>query len=310
MRKMNRTINQRMDPCPICGETSFFSNPRKVKPKFIKCPICNNYSIDPMISFDISNSATEWMTNNIYLNEQKLEQHFNAKFLEVAYGRILRKIQIYRKKGNLLDIGCGVGGFLGAAKKDGWIEYGVDSGSSSLIGKAMGLNIVQNDFLELDFRQDFFDVITMIDVFEHISNPKHLLEKITTILRPGGLVLIITPNINGFSSRILKENWLAYQQIDHYILYSPGSIRSLFLDSNLIIQKIETNDLFVSELIMKYKTNKLDNKFRIEEQLRKRALITVIMKYKLISNMRNLMNYFINLTQLGDRIILWITKPE
>lgn len=278
------------------------------KNRYLECSNCRTFSIDPFLEWD-NYKNTEVMTKMSYLHSVKVQQQLTQNFQEFAYKDFLEEIRKYRKNGNILDIGCGIGSFLIASKAIGWKEYGVEIGSSAQIAKDLGVNVVQKNFLETNFQYNFFDVITSIDVLEHISNPKLFLEMARNYLRPEGLLYIITPNIEGMSSRILKEKWLAYAQVDHVILYSPKTIKYLLEKCGFKIKKIKTMDLFVSEYFLSKRVEDY-NETRDKEQINKRKFINALMKYKTLNKFRKLVNSLLSKFGLGDRIIVYATKSE
>jgi len=309
LRSRNKEFKliERNNACPICGEKFYFQNQKIPKQRFIKCRNCGVFSIDPVDPNDLDKGLekAELMTQNIYLHEKKISQHMDYRFRDLAFGEYIEEINKYKVYGNILDIGCGIGSFLLAIKKFGWNEYGIELSSAANLAIELGLNVFQTDFLNTQFDKDFFDVITLFDVIEHISEPIIFLEKIKTILRPGGLLLIITPNLKGISSRLLKHNWLAYTQIDHVILYSPKTLSLLLSKKNFKLKQIKTSEIYITELI--FRRNNAPNKeeYRQKEQLRKRELISLLITNKPIKFIRYLINLLFSYFHFGDRIIVY-----
>jgi len=105
------------------------------------------------------------------------------------------------KKGTLLDIGCGQGDFLAEACAAGFDIWGVDLAPRNVefIKNVRGItnHVYCEDLGNFVKREDIpkFDVITLFEVIEHLDAPKELLEKVRTILKPGGYLVMSTPNI-------------------------------------------------------------------------------------------------------------------
>ncbi len=114
--------------------------------------------------------------------------------------------RLVEKCDRLLDVGCGDGviqHFLG--NRVGRI-YGVDSSKEMLkIAAKRGLNVklVDLDVKRLPFNSNFFDVVTCLDVIEHVRDPKALLVKMNRVLKRGGNLIIATPNIR-FSNHLYE----------------------------------------------------------------------------------------------------------
>lgn len=96
----------------------------------------------------------------------------------------------------MLDVGCDTGDFLVAAKKGVGIEpYGVDvSTRAAEIAAGRGLTVSASDLVDAPADFDDFALVTVIDVLEHVAQPRELLESAAERLAPDGLVYIETPN--------------------------------------------------------------------------------------------------------------------
>ena len=106
------------------------------------------------------------------------------------------------KKGYLLDIGCGDGIFLYHASLSGFKVYGIDIDQKSIkIAKekrdiANVFNMSLEEFIERE--KLVFDVITFFEVLEHQDKPKHFLNTVWKLLRPGGLIAGSVPNRDSY----------------------------------------------------------------------------------------------------------------
>jgi 2-polyprenyl-3-methyl-5-hydroxy-6-metoxy-1,4-benzoquinol methylase len=121
----------------------------------------------------------------------------------------LRIIEGYRKNGRLLDIGCAVGHFLKAARSQGWDTHGVEISefASEYARKNYSLNIITGELSDGNFEDDYFDVVTMWDVIEHLQNPKKDLIEVNRILKSEGILLLTTANMLSFDAKFLREGW-------------------------------------------------------------------------------------------------------
>ena len=151
----------------------------------------------------------------------------------------LAKIRKDRQAGRLLDIGCGEGTFLALAQKEGWQIYGteISAFASKYATASLGTNIFCGDLLSTGFEENFFDVVTMWHVLEHVSNPKRYLSEIHRILKPKGLLVLAVPNVNNIifriAYRIIKRRKVKLFTIGekevHLYHFSPNTLKD-FLD--------------------------------------------------------------------------------
>jgi 2-polyprenyl-3-methyl-5-hydroxy-6-metoxy-1,4-benzoquinol methylase len=141
--------------------------------------------------------------------------------------------------GRLLDMGCGLGFFPKAvASRAGWEVYGCEISPAAVryAREALGLNnVICSRLEEVDLPNNYFNIITMWDVFEHIPRPDPLLKRCHTLLREGGIVFMRIPNISIqlFRARLIRllrgmQPGVAYLQArDHAHHYSMSSIQRL-----------------------------------------------------------------------------------
>jgi 2-polyprenyl-3-methyl-5-hydroxy-6-metoxy-1,4-benzoquinol methylase len=120
-----------------------------------------------------------------------------------------------------LEMGCGVGFALAEMKQRGWEPYGIDVSSWAVryAKEKLGIeNVFVSDNLETrGFPSDFFDFIYLGHVIEHLIDPFSTLKEVSRIIRPQGLLLIITPDMD----RDIYNNYIK----DHLWLFSAYSMK-------------------------------------------------------------------------------------
>ena len=152
-----------------------------------------------------------------------IDERENIKGSAYVWKKRLKKIlkNLKHKDGKnlkILDIGCSFGGFINEAKKMDFDVYGLDVSEYSVnyARNELGLNNVKAGELSKGmYDENFFDVITMVEVIEHVKNPREILTEIYRILKPGGIVLLQTANMDGKQAKVAGKDY-------HYFL--PGHL--------------------------------------------------------------------------------------
>lgn len=158
--------------------------------------------------------------------------------------RILEAIELFKKTGQLLDVGVGTGLFLGLASKKGWSVWGVDISSYAVKKvKKEGFKIFRGKLAKIPFKNNFFDVINMRHSIEHMEDPKGALLKSYKILKPGGLICIATPNSSGIHAKIFGKDWPHLNLPYHLHFFSKKSLIKILKDSKFKILSIKTEEL-------------------------------------------------------------------
>jgi len=116
---------------------------------------------------------------------------------------MMDRIEHYVSKGRICEIGCGYGTFLDLARTRGWKTCGIELSHqfAHYSQSVLGLNVFEGTLRECSYPSSFFDAINSNNVIEHYVDPYHELLEIKRILKPDGILQILTPNINGLTIR-------------------------------------------------------------------------------------------------------------
>ncbi|HYY43393.1 MAG TPA: class I SAM-dependent methyltransferase, partial [Pyrinomonadaceae bacterium] len=145
---------------------------------------------------------------------------------EKTFARRVRLIRRFKQGGRLLDIGCGLGYFMNVAARAGFDVYGLDL-SRYAVARCQERfpDRVQCGLLTPGlFPDQFFDVVTMFDLFEHVYQPHEFLAALHAITRDDGLVVITTPNHRSLLSRVSGRRWVSYKLPEHVFYYTPETL--------------------------------------------------------------------------------------
>lgn len=146
----------------------------------------------------------------------------------------------YYSRHRILDVGCGSGSFVREMEQLGWEAYGLELNPEAVryARDHMDLKVSEGSLPSLKLEAGFFDVVTMFDSFEHMPNPREVLDDVHRILAPGGLLIMNTPNFNSFYRKVFGDRWFNVAAPLHYYLYAKEPLKALLLRSGLLVQKI------------------------------------------------------------------------
>jgi len=159
---------------------------------------------------------------------------------------VMKMLEPYIKKGmEVLDFGCGQGAFSQRLIDAGLIVDGVDLDTGQI--KAEIRNRYQLDLNKASVTDSIpgkYDMIVAMEIIEHLQNPWKYLSDAVSMLRDGGLILLSTPNISNFISRLrffMRGSLLAFEKNDlahgHITPLSFVQLENLFSRFNLTILK-------------------------------------------------------------------------
>jgi SAM-dependent methyltransferase len=207
--------------------------------------------------------------SNYYESEEYISHTDSTKgLLAFLYQRVKgyslrKKVRLIEsmnsaKKGSLLDIGAGTGEFLKVAREKGWDITGVEP-SEKARNFASSKNIELCESMD-ELNGKKFDAVTLWHVLEHVPDLKNTIQKIESLVKKDGSLVIAVPNFNSFDAKYYKEFWAAYDVPRHLWHFSQDSMNRIF-SSELKLEKTKPlifDSFYVSLLSEKYKTG---NKF-------------------------------------------------
>lgn len=136
----------------------------------------------------------------------------------------------------LLDVGCAYGYFVELALRAGYDAYGIDPSSHAAAKAKARLNgrIEEETIGSVKFPADRrFDVVTLLDVVEHLSDPRADLRRATELLAPEGRILIATGDTESMSAKLLGRRWTFYTPPQHLFFFNKATMIELLDQSGL-----------------------------------------------------------------------------
>ena len=125
--------------------------------------------------------------------------------------RLLQSVSRYRPGGRLLDIGAGSGILVEVGTRLGYRAEGIEPSEWMVRSAAAHGLKIQAGTLPNEGITGPFDVVTLVDVIEHVSDPVELLAQARTVLAPDGIGLVITPDVASVAARVMGKRWWHYR---------------------------------------------------------------------------------------------------
>jgi SAM-dependent methyltransferase len=123
--------------------------------------------------------------------------------------------------GRLLDIGCSCGYFLEVAAAHGFDVRGIEFSPNAIAAAAPSIRSrIFEGSLENLPDEGLFDVVSAFDLIEHVPDPRGFLRDCARRLKPGGVLLISTPDTDHFLRRLMASRWPMLQPMQHLYLFS------------------------------------------------------------------------------------------
>ncbi|GFP43539.1 hypothetical protein HKBW3C_02669 [Candidatus Hakubella thermalkaliphila] len=186
------------------------------------------FSVLPVSKFSLL-TVMKQVINGITLIRETISCGDGRNQNIVIYFRKIMSFEKKKKKGRILDVGCGDGKFLLHFKERGWEAFGVDVSETSyrLARQRLGRNVFNCELKDCHFPDSYFDVVTLNHVLEHMLDPNEQLREVHRILKDDGILLLSLPNINSLQFKISRERWFGLDLPRHLYHYSPQPIGNM-----------------------------------------------------------------------------------
>ncbi len=131
--------------------------------------------------------------------------------------------------GKVLDVGCGAGRFLRRMQKRGWNVEGVefDPQAAQKVAARYGIRVHVGDLRSAALADESCDVVTMNQVMEHVFDPRATLSECLRVLKPGGKLVMTTPNVNSVGAGEFGPYWRGWEPPRHLHLFSVEALKRL-----------------------------------------------------------------------------------
>ena len=231
----------------------------------ISCPFCGGHSNFPTFkSASSSDRERRWQRCSIcgaeFPDPFPTTEELASAYSPDYYGALAQKflwqiewiISRFRNRrakfihslrpdgGRILDIGCGNGDFLWRCKNFGFEVFGTELPGVAADRARARLNnsIFSGNLPAAQYPDQYFDLIVIWHVFEHLTEPRSYLAEIGRISKPGCLLVLAIPNIDSLQSRLFRGNWFHLDPPRHLVFMPPDRLEAALAAFGFKVQSL------------------------------------------------------------------------
>ncbi len=242
--------------CPVCNSESrrfigwrggeAHQNGAGVKTAIVRCRDCTHLYPNPM-PFPVETLDKVYVDAEEYFHDHALEEK-KANALKLV-GEFETRIG---NRGRILDVGCGTGELIWAAKESGWDFEGVDPSSEFIsVGKErLGVEGRVGTLEQARFDDGSFDAVVLSGIIEHLYDPFATFSEVHRVLKPGGWIFFDVPNEDGLYMlagnlymKLMGRDWVVVMAPTfppyHVQGFNPRSLKRLMDRSRFLIREVE-----------------------------------------------------------------------
>jgi 2-polyprenyl-3-methyl-5-hydroxy-6-metoxy-1,4-benzoquinol methylase len=225
--------------CNFCGCEDHRKLLHSEEYTFVQCRNCGLVFQNPQPVQD----AVLNRYNDIYFDYelQNEENFFKLMLLGLRDIDFFQTVERPFEKNLVLDVGCATGKLISYLQDQGFRVKGVEvCRKAATYGmEKRNVDIVIAPLESSGFPPDSFDIVHCSHLIEHLNDPYSFFAHVSTLLKPDGMFIVSTPNIDGFQARIFRERWRS-AIADHLFLFSKKTLQKYFQAFGFTIEKQKT----------------------------------------------------------------------
>ena len=300
--KMDPRAEKNVRACAACGSNDAWSMGTKNELEILSCRKCST----------VYTPYLPWYSSELYYETYYRDQNLAPPpFVQSRLEEIVAEFGSYRETNRLLDIGCGAGNLLLAARKNGWDAHGLDVAPNAIQHiRELGFEVFHGELRDAQFPSAHFDVITAAELLEHLPDPRAELKEIVRLLRPGGLFWTTTPHARGLAARVLGLKWRCISPPEHLQLFSVQGLKSLMLDAGFRDIRLQTTGTNPIEIWNAARGRKppVTTEQHYDRVLTGYQLNESLMKSRSRRALKSVLNSALNISRLGDSLKVFATR--
>ena len=235
--------------CPVCGSQNFLivyraesHHRRDIRPavSIARCKECSVVFLA---------DAEHYYQSDLY----SYYQGFSGRTIEdltspltlASYDRVLNKLSTLTRVNSILDVGCGKGEFVWAARNNGYSIKGIELSQEAVsLARTLGLPVEKQSLFSQELDNSSWNVTTMFEVIEHVDQPVLMIQRVTDLLAPGGILYLTTPNYFSLDRLLLGSKWNVFHP-EHILYFSTKGLVRLVAqyEPRLQLMSVESRNI-------------------------------------------------------------------
>ncbi len=287
------------------------------------CVLCESSDIIKLSKFEKHQLVKCGNCGFVFMSRIPTEEELNAHYKLYSYSSnskvspltiqsyhlLLDEMEKYRENNTLLDVGCGKGWFLLEARKRGWDVFGTEFSDEAIkICRTNGIKMEKGDLSNLSFEKVKFDIVFSSEVIEHVNNPILQFQHMYSILRPGGLLYLTTPNFNCYLRYLYKANYNIIEYPEHLCYYTKSTMHFGLSRAGFKKWKLLTTGVSISRACFS-RAGSINETTEIivskDEKLR-----ALMVENRLMKMIKATVNFILTLTGFGITLKAYYVKPK
>jgi 2-polyprenyl-3-methyl-5-hydroxy-6-metoxy-1,4-benzoquinol methylase len=210
-----------------------------------RCRGCGLYFLNPRPAVSaLDRIYPETYMSHEFLARANVITRWAKAFVYGRRARALRRLLPVTRAIRVFEVGCGEGAFsLALSRSAGssdWELAGCElKADVAARARQLGFDIAPGRFEDATLPTDHYDLVLMLHVIEHMANPRAAVARARTILKPGGTLVIETPNTDSLDARLFRRRyWFDYQFPRHWYLFDRRTLTRMLGEEGFAVVRV------------------------------------------------------------------------
>ena len=236
---MEHVTEEKPQVCPLCKTPSPAFHMRKNNCSLYKCGSCKFWFVYPLPKLDDVYNQ-DYFTGGHggfgYVNYDRDKQPMVST--SESYVKLIEKYSLGH--GRWLDVGAATGFFLSIVQRFGFEPSGVEmSAYAAGVARDKGFSVITGTSAQVP-DEPKYDVVSMIDVIEHVSDPRAEILRVRELLKDGGLFFLDTQDTGSLYARIMGRRWHLIVPPEHVNYFSRKNLSLLLTQCGFDVLELTT----------------------------------------------------------------------
>lgn len=243
--------------CDLCGQ----DDPQVRYPlrlgAIVSCRACGFSYVNPRLPSEVLHrKLQEWAEQDV-VDDERLRVAFEPStmdFYRAYYDSLEPHVRTPGRR--QLDVGCATGALLSVGRDRHWEVEGVELGKASAryASDVLGMRIHNESLYEFTPTGPY-DLVSFLEVIEHLEHPAKALAHLHGLLREDGLLLLSTPNFDSLYRRLFGTDWWVVNcEDEHIMFFTPKSIRFALEQAGFEVLELRTRSIDLAGLFKTFKS--------------------------------------------------------
>jgi SAM-dependent methyltransferase len=286
--------------CPACGADAARSLGAKHGWPVLACRACGSIHVGGHAS---RRPELEVQYEGYHSGEEPV-----APVVTASLERVVAACAPFRRLGRWLDLGFGQGELLAVAERSGWACFGTELARPALArAERRGWVVAAEAEGDARFPVGGFDVVSMLELIEHVPEPRRLLDAAARWLRPGGRLYLTTPNAASLNFRVLGLAWSVVVPPEHLTLWTRRGLRRALGEAGFGRARLRTEGLNPFEMLRRLRSTPPAGA-PVHRDREAQRLATALGRSPLRRGLKWGVNQALSALGLGDTLKAWAVR--